>query len=299
MLTPYQFASNTPIQAIDLDGTELKWVGDGYDKNIGTHLQVAKWGHEDTDGWVEFGAKFTGNALVSITNGVTQLPTLVGRNLTERDRVETVINGGVAVKEYVENHTTDEVLEDIHRVATTPGIYEDLAGILITRKLPAIGKQLKNVELKVNGAASMNGLGAVKIVSKSRTRVKPDGSVKYEVKDSNGKWVETHVDNRAKVPQYENPGHHDPTSSKFRGGGGKKTEIIPKNHESLARRSIPDVDGPVVKTGQAKNRYAKDSKGNIHRFQTDHNGKSHWSGSTGGEAGLVVPNQIRKALEKL
>lgn len=31
MLTPYQFVSNTPIQAIDLDGLEAAWAGAGPD----------------------------------------------------------------------------------------------------------------------------------------------------------------------------------------------------------------------------------------------------------------------------
>ena len=60
-----------------------------------------------------------------------------------------------------------------------------------------------------------------------------------------------------KKPQYTNPGHHDPSSKNFR-GGGSKTSILPQNAEDIYKVSIPD--------GSRKHWYAKSQDGTIHRF---------------------------------
>jgi hypothetical protein len=43
MLTPYQFASNTPIQAVDLDGGEAKYVYGYFDLNSQPKLKQSEW----------------------------------------------------------------------------------------------------------------------------------------------------------------------------------------------------------------------------------------------------------------
>lgn len=128
------------------------------------------------------------------------------------------------------------------------------------------------------------------------TKVHPNGTIKHQYYNNDGTLI-TITDVRGRTPKYTNPGHHDPTSPNFRGGGSKKTQIIPQNHESLWKTAIPDKSGPLTNQGVAKNWYAKDSSGDIHRFQNDHNDKAHWSGSKGGASGLVVPNRIKEALK--
>ena len=67
------------------------------------------------------------------------------------------------------------------------------------------------------------------------------------VEDSNW-WVDVFgLDSKegryhSKKPQYENPGHHDPNSPNFR-GGGSKTSIIPQNAEEIYKYAIPDEKG--------------------------------------------------------
>ena len=67
-------------------------------------------------------------------------------------------------------------------------------------------------------------------------------------------------------PLYENPGHHDPSSGNFR-GGGSKTSVLPKDAESLYKKAIPDAEG--------KYWYAMDENGVIHRFGNNNDGNAH------------------------
>jgi len=110
----------------------------------------------------------------------------------------------------------------------------------------------------------------------------------------------TIYDNRKKRPYYSGDSHHaqNPKGLPFRGGGKKKTEILPSNHGELWKNAKPDVGGPLTKSGQSKNWYAKDADGSIHRVQTNHNNETHWSGSTRGESGLKVPERVKKELDK-
>ncbi|GKS88325.1 RHS repeat-associated core domain-containing protein [Acidovorax sp. SUPP2539] len=91
-------------------------------------------------------------------------------------------------------------------------------------------------------------------------------------------------------PQYENPGHHDPSSGKFR-GGGSKTSTLPCNHAALAKRSVPDAKG--------QHWYAIDDKGVIHRFGNSNDGKMHWNGDESQGRGLEIPSDVEKRLRKM
>ena len=91
-------------------------------------------------------------------------------------------------------------------------------------------------------------------------------------------------------PQYENPGHHDPSSGNFR-GGGSKTSILPCHHARLAKHSVPDRVG--------KHWYAIDDKGVIHRFGNSNDGKMHWNGDTSQGRGVEVPPEVRDRLQKM
>lgn len=100
-----------------------------------------------------------------------------------------------------------------------------------------------------------------------------------------------------KKPKYENPGHHDPKSTNFR-GGGSKTETIPENHEELWKKAIPGFSDIKTKEEIPSVWYSIDDKGKIHQFQVDHNGNAHWAGSENGARGIKVDNTTRKRLQQ-
>ena len=86
-------------------------------------------------------------------------------------------------------------------------------------------------------------------------------------------------------PLYENPGHHDPSSGNFR-GGGSKTSVLPKDAESLYKKAIPDAEG--------KHWYAMDENGVTHRFGNSNDGNVHWNGDTSQNRGIPVPPEVDK-----
>ncbi|UKB82435.1 hypothetical protein LF887_15630 [Chryseobacterium sp. MEBOG06] len=98
-----------------------------------------------------------------------------------------------------------------------------------------------------------------------------------------------------KKPKYENPGHHDPKSPNFR-GGGSKTEAIPENHEELWKRAIPGFSNLETKQGigMPKTWYSIDNAGKIHQFQVDNNGIAHWAGSQNGARGVQGIDEATK-----
>jgi RHS repeat-associated protein len=91
-------------------------------------------------------------------------------------------------------------------------------------------------------------------------------------------------------PAYENPGHHDPLSGNFRGGGAK-TSILPSNAEELYKHAIPDREG--------KHWYAMDENGVIHRYGNSNNGKVHWNGSTSQNRGIVLPKEVQSRFNQM
>lgn len=94
---------------------------------------------------------------------------------------------------------------------------------------------------------------------------------------------------QGKKPDYDDPGHHDPKSSKFRGGGAGKTSLIPCDAANLFSRAIPDKEG--------KNWYALDEKGVVHRFGNSNDGKVHWNGDSSQGRGIVVPAEVQKRID--
>jgi hypothetical protein len=166
----------------------------------------------------------------------------------------------------------------------------------------------KDLDTKTKVNTVNNNKGSTNHVG-TKTIVDSEGAVWYY---ANNKLI--YVDLKKYRPNYINPGHHDANQ----GGRGKrpgdetKTQLLPKNHEELWSKAIPDIenieqtgvgkikfidnDGTVYETKAAKNWFAIDEKGDIHRFQNDHNQNAHWSGSEDGPSGLVVPNHIKKQL---
>jgi hypothetical protein len=87
-------------------------------------------------------------------------------------------------------------------------------------------------------------------------------------------------------PEYTNPGHHDPKSPNFRGGGGMTT-ILPDDAAAVYQKAIPDAEG--------RNWYGRNASGEIYRYAP--NGGSskgvHWNGRENSPRGLVVPPEVR------
>jgi len=70
-------------------------------------------------------------------------------------------------------------------------------------------------------------------------------------------------------PDYENPGHHDPSSPKFR-GGGSMTSKLPSDAEEVYKHAIPTKDGETW--------WGRNSEGEYYRYQGENN-VVHWNGS--------------------
>ena len=92
-------------------------------------------------------------------------------------------------------------------------------------------------------------------------------------------------------PQYENPGHHDPSSGVFRGGGTGKTSLLPCDAEELYKHAIPDSEG--------KHWYALDERGVVHRFGNSNNGRAHWNGDTSQGRGIEPPPEVKKRIDAM
>jgi hypothetical protein len=80
-------------------------------------------------------------------------------------------------------------------------------------------------------------------------------------------------------PDYVNPGHHDPSSPNFRGGGSRTTPL-PADAEQVYRSAVPELDG--------KTWWGQNADGEWYRFQAQ-NGEAHWNGRAVSERGLPKP----------
>lgn len=82
------------------------------------------------------------------------------------------------------------------------------------------------------------------------------------------------VDNRG----YWNPGHHDPTSANFRGGGSMTTHL-PPDAEEVFSRAIPEAgrDG--------RSWWGQSNSGDWYRYQGGVDEPLHWNGATGQTGG--------------
>jgi hypothetical protein len=87
-------------------------------------------------------------------------------------------------------------------------------------------------------------------------------------------------------PEYTNPGHHDPTSPNFR-GGGDLTTTLPPDAEAVYQNAIPDANG--------RNWYGQNADGEIYRYAPNGGNENgvHWNGRENSPRGLVVPPEVR------
>jgi hypothetical protein len=93
-------------------------------------------------------------------------------------------------------------------------------------------------------------------------------------------------------PEYTNPGHHDPTSGHFR-GGGSRTTLLPSDAAQVYENAIPDLDG--------RNWYGRNADGEIYRYQPNGGNDPgvHWNGRENSPRGLEVPPYIRRRFEEI
>ena len=85
-------------------------------------------------------------------------------------------------------------------------------------------------------------------------------------------------------PEYENPGHHDPSSGNFRGRGSTTTPL-PSDAEEVYKNAIPELGG---RTWWGRNQHRE-----YYRFQNS-NGMVHFNGREKSERGLQVPAYVKK-----
>ncbi|EDV4151824.1 hypothetical protein DU258_25025 [Salmonella enterica subsp. enterica] len=91
-------------------------------------------------------------------------------------------------------------------------------------------------------------------------------------------------------PTYVNPGHHDPSSPDFRGGGSKTTHL-PPDAEEVYRRAVPsDSSGNTW--------FGRNSEGEFYRYQGS-NGEVHWNGREKSDRGLKIPKWIRDRFNQM
>lgn len=200
---------------------------------------------------------------------------------------------------------------------TIPGLVQ--TGELLARAVFAIRKGIVTfdsfiAELKLAKLISETGLNPEDLVlvknafEKAKTLAKDDKlalELEKAVADNDLAKVKSLLEERkytggfynGKKPKYENPGHHDPKSTNFR-GGGSKTETIPENHEELWKKAIPGFSDVKTKEEIPSVWYSIDNKGKIHQFQVDHNGNTHWAGSENGARGIKIDNTTRKRLQQ-
>ena len=97
-----------------------------------------------------------------------------------------------------------------------------------------------------------------------------------------------------KKPRYSNEGHHDRSSSNFRGGGDMTTEL-PIDAQQVYQTAVPDFENPNTW-------YGMNSEGEFYRYQGSQQGEDvivHWNGRENSSRGLPggVPKKIKERFE--
>lgn len=148
MLTPYQYASNTPIYAIDLDGLEAV----PYEE---------KMVHHDDDEWYETVGKYAANTLISAGNGIAGgLNLLIDPEQGLEDIGDGLVYAYNSISRDVQNPSA--MWERGQRNFSDVGKWEDFTAEVATmffgaKKLPKAKPALKNTTPKPLGAAAKKG----------------------------------------------------------------------------------------------------------------------------------------------
>jgi RHS repeat-associated protein len=163
-LTTYQFASNRPIWAIDLDGLEA------------IEYQYKRFEYNSDDGLFSAGAKFIANSGGAIVNGglgTINYSVEVGQDAynngissaTNKVVTDVVINPATNAYEYVTVTPLSQMGADAYGVASNPESWENLAGALIFKKV-ALPKKINvgkggSKDAKLEIAVKQTSLGNV------------------------------------------------------------------------------------------------------------------------------------------
>lgn len=229
--TPYQFAGNKPIIAIDLDGLEEEVIIGEVGKKTGTEVvkrtsvEIGKMTWDDAmkmvSGSSKVGGRFLGAAFGTVLN--LFIPTDAG----ESAQFASLLN------------------YEKHR-------FKELSNKPYTNLSESERRELNNLYSK------------------------------YEL-NSDGDILLKPLNLKIGLPNYENPGHHDPFSQNY----NRSKSVLPENHRDLWGKSKEGKDG---------NRWTKLGNGKkavYHRFQDDGNGNWQWNGSTEGKTKDGIDRVIR------
>jgi RHS repeat-associated protein len=142
-LTPYQFASNTPIQASDLDGLEA-------DFSKGK-MQKQEYGNNPLTWFGTFWNNTTASAWNTVVESTeTSVNTLSSKG---RDKIKSDVgNASIKVLFYIGGKSNEEKLKDIKGAAADPHTYEDLVGnyLLARTTGTVLSNTIKGVRPNVN-----------------------------------------------------------------------------------------------------------------------------------------------------
>jgi RHS repeat-associated protein len=290
-LTPYQFAGNTPIQAVDLDGREiyhytLFFQADGK-APILTYLgeqknEMATWPLDAIDRGKSEGFKtYNGD---KITNMSIQV------HVVARE------GSGIAYKpaEAIVTFSSFKAMND-WKEAGYQGTEDEIAFAQAFQQKLEEAVFIASVTTPGASAGSRVGRGA----GAAKARTSPKANTAKQATSVNGKQLTkaemASIKGGTKtLPKYENPGHHDPSSPNF----NSKKSVLPSNHNELFNQSTLGADG---------NRWTKVGTGKksvYHRFQDDGNGNWHWNGSTNstlqnGASNVIQQQNVPVAIKRL
>ncbi len=260
--TPYQFAGNMPIWAIDLDGLEEKKVthhlvkyADGTFYVIKTDVDI------DLNVYVSVRDRNTGKEIEQLAKIIVTYEYLgeyYEGEIVWEDRMHKGLKASAAYN-YMDDEGTgptsmkQKYKDDVDSAPFWGEMYNPAnfahSARIIKRdiKAPDNAQTLQDLEI----------LDVVVDIIEKRLKAKiPNISPSPKLGN--------------KVDRYENPGHHDPSSPKF----NKTKSILPSHHKELYGKSVLGKDG---------NKWAVEGTGKkkvYHRFQNDGNGNWHWNGST-------------------
>ncbi|MEO3404972.1 RHS repeat-associated core domain-containing protein [Mucilaginibacter sp. CAU 1740] len=180
-LTPYQFASNTPIQASDLDGLEADFSK--------AKAKQFEYGNEDNLGQIP--GKFVGNVGIHTYNGLVDLSELV----SNENPIYNLTNKGAGFKKIFNNakkmfstgmdyllsiSTSPEKLKkDIVKTSEDPHTWENVASMVLTErffpKMPTASPTLFEINVDLmGGARSALGNGWINFDIAAQTGIADD-----------------------------------------------------------------------------------------------------------------------------
>jgi RHS repeat-associated protein len=260
--TPYQFAGNMPIWAIDLDGLEEKKVTHYLAKYNDGSFYVLKTDVDiDLKTYYSVRDKNTGKESGQLAKTSVRYEYL-GESYEGSVLWEDRMNKGLkasAAYDYTDDASDgltsmkQKFKDDVESAPYVGEMYNPFNAAHTTR---IVKRDLKAPD----NAKTLQDLAILDVV----------GDILEKRLGSHVPKITPSHKLGNKVEVYENPGHHDPKSPNF----NKSKSVLPSNHEDLYGKSVMAKDG---------NKWSVEGSGKkkvYHRFQNDGNGNWHWNGST-------------------